>query len=265
MQPRDEGQPQETQAENQEPEEQEQQPGEETPAEDVEAQGEGEGEGEAPETEEGEAPAVPTDEGEERRKRAGGWQRKIERLERERQLLMEQLAQRPAQPPPGPPKPKDSAAQMEDYISNLVEQRLAAAREQESQKRIQAEFQRRAAEVRAANPDFDDVLVAADAPVSPALQQALLTSEHGPAIMYQLAKNPGELARLNALPPFDAAREIGRLEAKASATPAPAKPTKSATRPPVPPTNVAGSPSSTRNLDDLPLAEYKRALRSKRR
>jgi hypothetical protein len=32
--------------------------------------------------------------------------------------------------------------------------------------------------------------------------------------MYQLAKSPAELARLSALPPLDAAREIGRLEAK---------------------------------------------------
>jgi hypothetical protein len=59
--------------------------------------------------------------------------------------------------------------------------------------------------------------------VSP-LGQALLTSEHGPAIMYQLAKSPAELARISALPPLDAAREIGRLEAKlASVYPGPAE------------------------------------------
>lgn len=272
MQRQDEGQGQDTQNENAEPEEQPQEqeqeqekPAEEPTDEGAETQDEAEGEEEPAAAETPETPKA--DDGAEReRRRAGGWQRKIERLERERALLMEQLAaQRPAQQPPAPEKPKDPAAQMDEYVSNLVAQKLAAEREQERLARVQAEFQRRTAEVRAANPDFDDVVESVHVPVSHALQQALLTSEHGPAIMYQLAKNPAELARINALPPFDAAREIGRLEAKASVTPAPAKTVKPAPRPPVPPTNVGGSPSSTRNLDDLPLAEYKRALRSKRK
>lgn len=205
---------------------------------------------------------------EDKHRRAGGWQRKIERLERQNQLLMEQLAaNRPAPAPSQPEKPKDVAAQMEEYVANVVEQRLAARQAQEAQTRAQAEFQRRTAEVRAAHPDFDDVVLASDLPVTPAVQQALLTSEHGPAIMYQLASNPAELARLNALPALDAAREIGRLEAqRASSTAAPKTQFKSATRPPAPPTSVGGTASSTRSLEDLPISEYKRAMnRSGRR
>lgn len=242
--------------------------GEEPPPEETETQAKDGEETEPPEGEEGkEEQSKPEDKPEEKHKRAGGWARKIERLERQNQILLEQLGQRGGQPPPAaqPGKEKTPDEKAVEYIDNLVEQRLAARDNQRQQQTVQAEFQRRTAEVRAAHPDFDDVVMAVDAPVSPALQQALLTSEHGPAIMYQLAKNPAELARLSALPPLDAAREIGRLEARASPTAAPKTTPKSATRPPAPPTNVNGSTSSTRSLDDLPLADYKRAYRSGRR
>lgn len=204
---------------------------------------------------------------EEKRKRAGGWQRKIERLERERQLLMEQL-QRTGQPPPAsrPDKEKTPEERAAEYIDNLVEQRLTRREQERQAQTAQAEFQRRTAEVRQKHPDFEDVVMsAADVPVSQAVTEALLTSEHGPEIMYQLASSPAELARLSALPPLAAAREIGRLEAKlASSTPPPVKP-KPAFRPPAPPTSVNGSTSNTRSLEDLPISEYKRAYRSGRR
>lgn len=262
----------ETPAENtetQEPVEQEQQeqPAEtpETPAEEPESKENPAAEEPEQTEEQKQAAAV-----EKQNRRAGGWLRKIERLERDRQLLMEQLAMaqrqgQQQQPAANNDKPKDPAAQMEEYVANIVAQRLAAEREQAAQAQRQAEFQKRTQEVRAANPDFDDVVMNADVPVSQAVSEALLTSEHGPAIMYQLAKNPAELARLNALPPLSAAREIGRLEARASSTPAPKTATKTATRPPAPPTNVGGTASSTRSLEDLPISDYKRAYRSGRR
>lgn len=205
---------------------------------------------------------------EEKRRRAGGFQRKIDRLERERALLLDQLAaQRQSQPAAAKPAaeqtPEEKAAA---YIDNLVQQRLEAREREKQSMAAQAEFQRRTQEVRAQNPDFDDVIMSAsDAPVSDAVREALLTSEHGPAIMYQLAKSPAELARLSALPPLLAAREIGRLEAKlSSVAPSPVK-QKPAIRPPAPPTSVNGRPSSTRSLEELSISEYKRAMRSGRR
>lgn len=256
-------QTEETQEQNEETEPtepQEEATQEEAPPEEAEAKGE-EGEPEEAAEEEPPKPA------EEERRRKGGWQRKVERQEREieywRQQAIARQGQQPQQQPGQEPQQKDPAAQVQEYVSTLVQQQLQADRAREAQARAQADFQRKTAEVRAANPDFDDVVLSSDMPVSPALSEALLTSERGPEIMYQLAKNPAELARINALPPFQAAREIGRLEAKASSTAAPVKP-KSATRPPVPPTNVGGSKASTRDRDDLPISEYKRAFRSKR-
>jgi hypothetical protein len=254
------GDTEQPQAEEAQPEAQEGQqqeaPAEEAPPEGAEAKPEEGAEEEKPEGQE-EARA------EEKHRRAGGWQRKIERLERELEMERQFRAQlqQGTQQPAKEKSPEEKAA---EYLDGLVSKRLAERDAQQQQAAQQAEFQRRAAEVRAAHPDFDEVVLAADAPVSPALQEALLTSDSGPAIMYQLAKSPAELARLSALPPLAAAREIGRLEAKlASSTSAP-KP-KSAARPPAPPTSVNGSASSTRSLDDLPLSEYKRAYRSGRR
>lgn len=259
---------------NEEPQEQVEEPAEappeepgEEPAEPEEAKA-----GEEPGEEGGEAAPKAGEEAkaEEAKKprRAGGWERKIERLERQNQMLMEQVIQRqgPPQGQPGKePTPEEKATA---YIDSLVEQRMAAREAQTRQAHAQQEFQKRTEEVRAAHPDFDDVVQGVEhVPVPPALQQALLTSSVGPEIMYQLASNPAELARIAALPPYDAFREIGRLEAKASSTAAPTPKTapRSAARPPAPPTNVGGTKAPTRSLDDLPLAEYKRAYRSGRR
>lgn len=254
------GEAQEQEQPQEQPQE-EQAPPQEQPPEGEPKPGEGEA-GEGAEDKPSPTPA-PEPEPEEKHKRAGGWQRRIERLEREREMLLERLTnQQGGQQPKKEKTPEENA---EDYIDALVEKRLAARAEQERQAKTQADFARRTAEVRAAHPDFDEVVMSVDAPVSQALQQALLTSEQGPEIMYQLAKSPAELARLSALQALDAAREIGRLEAKlASATAAPPKP-KPASRPPAPPTTMNGSSASTRSLDDLPISEYKRAYRSGRR
>lgn len=249
----------ETQAETPETPEQEQPVAEETPPEAAEAKDETAEDTEEPGEEEPggeEEPAKPA----EKHKRAGGWMRQVERLKRE--LAEARALQQPKLPQSEQEKTPDQKAA--DYIDGIVEKRLAAREAQRQQETAHAEFQRRQTAARAVHPDYDEVLLASDAPVSAAVEEALLTSEHGPAIMYQLAKRPDELARISALPPLAAAREIGRLEAQASSTAAP-KASKSAVRPPAPPTSVNGKSSSTRNLDDLPIAEYKRAMRSGRR
>jgi hypothetical protein len=254
--------PQEAAPEAPETEQQEAAP-EEAQAEETEAKAD---DAEAPEEEAEQQQAEKPDE---KHKRAGGFQRKIEKLERQNQILLEQLQRLGQQPPAAqstqPAKEKTAEEKAAEYLDSLVEQRLAAREAQRQAQERQAAFERRTAAVRTAYPDFDEVVAeVAHVQVSNALGQALLTSDKGPEIMYQLAKNPAELARLSALPPLDAAREVGRLEAKAASGAAPQKP-KAASRPPAPPSKVGGSATSTRSLDDLPISEYKRAYRSGRR
>ena len=252
-----------------EPQEQEQ----EKPEQEVAPEGDG-AEAKADDAEEpkeGEESKPDEGQAEEKRRRAGGWQRKLEKKERELEYWREQAMARQGQPPPGQQPPGQAVPEQTPeqkaaaYVQSMVAEGIRQEKERERQAAQQAEFAKRTQETIAAHPDFEDVVSSVEhIPVSPALQQVILTSPVGPEIMYQLAKSPGELARISALHPLDAAREIGRLEAKASSTPAPKTQTKSATRPPAPPTNVGGSSTSARDRDDLPIADYKRAFRSKR-
>lgn len=230
------------------------------------AEGEEEKEGgEEVKADEEEAPAE--------KKRAGGWQRKIERLERELeaarlreiQALRTSQSQTPGQAPTGGDLAKaDPVAQAREFFRSVAREEREAAEAQARQQSIVAKFVERTQAARARYADFDDVVSMVDIPTESPLGQALLTSEQAPDIMYRLATSPAELARINALPPLEAAREIGRLEAKlSSSTAAPSKP-KPANRPPAPPTRTGGSASSlsSEDLDKLSFAEYKRRMRS---
>lgn len=211
-------------------------------------------------------------EAERKHKRTGGWQRANEKLRRERDHLAQQLAQYQTQtgeqPAPAAPKEKTPQQRTAEYLDQLVEQRLQEREAREQQARAVAEFQRRASEVKARHPDFDEVVDSSEAPISVAVREAILTSDHGPEIMYQLAANPAELARISALPPLAAAREIGRLEAQAaSSTAAPKKPATSVRRPstpaPIAPVTARG-PTSVKRPEDMSYDEYS-AWRSSQR
>ncbi|MCP1679418.1 hypothetical protein [Kerstersia gyiorum] len=139
-----------------------------------------------------------------------------------------------AEQPAAQDKPTpDKFTSYDEYLEALTDwkadQRISKAlaeRQQAEQQRQQQEhrqqsaqtFSQRTEEFKAATPDFDDVLAAvADIEVSPEVQDLLMGSEHGPRIVYELAKDPAEARRIASLPPVLAAREIGRLEAKIAA------------------------------------------------
>lgn len=63
--------------------------------------------------------------------------------------------------------------------------------------------------------DFHEALDAVDdIPVSATLQETIISSDHGPELMYELAKNRKEYERIAALPPLACARELGKIEAR---------------------------------------------------
>jgi hypothetical protein len=128
--------------------------------------------------------------------------------------------------PAAPTKPTPD--QFEDYASfvealadfkadqkvaqAMSQQQAAAARQQQA-----STWEQRQAAARTAMPDYDAVVGATDAPVAAHVAEALVESEHGPALAYHLAKHPEVLARLNSLPQRQADRELGRIEATLSA------------------------------------------------
>ena len=114
----------------------------------------------------------------------------------------------------------------------------------------------------AASQGLDEVAVEVPHYVS----ELFITSEHGPALMYELAKNTKELERISKLSPIQAALEIGKLEAKITSSSKSAAPSveKKATKAPAPIDPVGGKGGSVKkSLSDpnLSQAEYEKLRR----
>ena len=115
---------------------------------------------------------------------------------------------------------------------------------------------------REANPDFDAVVEKGkDLPMTRPMQDSVINSDLGPALMYHLSQNPEECDRISQLHPMAAIKEMGKLEARledASPT-GPSSSTHSVTKAPKPIKPVGGgATASTTRLDDLPYQEFKR-------
>jgi hypothetical protein len=225
-------------------------------------------------------------------------QARADRLENEIRTLRAQQAQRPvaetdqgtsddeAQPEvqasESAPAPKDGKPDQdkfetyEEYAEALmdwkVDQRMVA-QESEHRVRIEQDQAQKAHEssvatlheridtFREANPDFDAVIEKGkDLPMTRPMQDSVLNSDLGPALMYHLSKNPEECDRISQLHPMAAIKEMGKLEARLEdVSTGPSSSTHSVTKAPKPIKPVGGgATASTTRLDDLPYQEFKR-------
>jgi hypothetical protein len=165
-----------------------------------------------------------------------------------------------------------------DYLEALtdwkVEQREKAREAKHTQDQLKTEHQRmmdshfdREKSFAAKTPDYNETIAEmADIPVSAAVTEAVVTSENGPALLYELAKNPDELERINKLHPIAAARELGKLESRLAQASGERKPeTKKTTSAPKPldPVGTGGKGSIPKSISDpnLSQAEYERLRR----
>lgn len=102
-------------------------------------------------------------------------------------------------------------------------------------------------------PDLRGVLGKSTYEPTPVVTELVLTAgEKAPLVAYHLAQNPKLAARLNAMSPLEAAREIGRIEGKV-AFPKP----KTATSASPPPSAVKGSASPPRGVGKS-MSDYER-------
>ena len=193
------------------------------------------------------------------RKKSGGFQRRIdeltkryaeERREKERLLALVEATVRPQQREPDPApntaqEPKREA--FDDYEAYLdaraewkAEARLSArmqemeARRQQEAAQAQREslasdWDRKMQRAAERNPEINPDMPVPRMPAS--MAQAIVESDVGPEIVFHLAHNPAEAARIAALSPLSQARELGKLElqlatkpVKASNAPEPIKP-----------------------------------------
>ena len=193
---------------------------------------------------------------------------------------------------------KDDFKTHEDYLEALtdwkadqkIDKKLADRDQKQKQDTLRAEMERskkahldRVDAFKKTHEDFNDVLQdIADFRLSSSLERALLESDNGPELMYEFAKNPAELERINALEPAAQARALGRfessfqkssqakeeaateVEAKALATEAKPKPKISKAPPPMKTVgSKAGNPKTIWD-EDMPIEDWI-ALRNKQK
>ncbi|GAC1403873.1 MAG: hypothetical protein NVSMB64_06280 [Candidatus Velthaea sp.] len=219
----------------------------------------------------------------EKPEKKGGFQKRIDKLTREKSELATQkaelerrLAENPAAKPiEKQPEGKPQASNFDTYEAYTealtdwkIDQREQARTKTETdrqaanaQKAVSDKFQERIAETRKRYEDFDEVLANADdQPVSAAMNQIILESEHGPEVVYFLAQNLDQAAAIAKLSPLAAARAIGKIEAGFSKPDSETKPAVSKAPPPIKP--VGAVAVAAKKYQDMDLNEYRRARES---
>lgn len=119
--------------------------------------------------------------------------------------------------------------------------------EQDAQRATAETYNQRVQDAATRIPDFVEVVGKADIQISDTLRDALMDSDHGPEIVYQLAKNPAEAQRLSQLGERELYRELGRKEAMMTTPAAPPAPVARTTSAPPPARSgiTGGAPPST--------------------
>lgn len=213
-------------------------------------------------------------------KKKGGFQKKLERKDREIEFLREQLMRQ--QQPQQPEKPaektvaKDTKPKSEDFESHSdyiealtdwkVEQKAQELTQKSQQEAVKSayktkldEFQAKTKDFAKSVEDYQDVIDdASDVMIPVGLQEAILESDAGPEILYTLAKNKTELMRISKLSLVAQAKEIGKLEAKL-AKPEEKKPevkTKTAAPPPPKPVGTKSPGKVVKDPSEMTPDEY---------
>lgn len=179
----------------------------------------------------------------------------------------------------GEPSPDDFETHSE-YVKALtkweIKQEKLASEEETKKSSLAKEFEEkrkshfeREKSFSEKTEDYKEVIVElmeSNPKVSVTFENLLIESDHGPEILYLLAKDPEEFERINSLSPLAIAREFGKLEAKISSKPSPEKQEiKKITKAPKPiePVGNASTGSIKKSIDDpdLPFSDYERMRR----
>jgi hypothetical protein len=228
----------------------------------------------------------------EEKKRLGGWQRKIQKLEREVQTLRQaKVAPVVEQPKPEPPKPRPTPKdfqiegtdtydvekftealtdwKLETKLSEVEKKREEAQKQEQSkseqQKALEAWQQKQGAAAKAKYDDYDEVIGSANVDVSPLMHEAIMSSEVGGELAYYFATHEDEAAKIARMNSYQAAKAIDKIEAQFAKPDSaedtedkdPAPPPKPTL--PAPPTQVrrpSAAPTKSITDDDLPFKEF---------
>lgn len=263
----------------------------ETPAENLEAsepQTEVEKpEGEKPEGEQTEKPKKKNG----FKKRIAKLSAKVSSLEEEREFWRMEaqklqtrgadIKQADTKRPEGKPRAEDFEKH-EQFVEALAEwtadQKIMARERESKQAQLKSEVQAqiskhldRVNDFKSEHDDFDEVIDSvSDIALPPHVQEAIIDSEISAELMYELSKDSDTLERIAQMGPRQAAKEIGKFEARIEAKRQPEKnPEIKTTKAPKPITPVGATAASTKSLEDLDYDDYYTArmaqLKPKRR
>lgn len=141
-------------------------------------------------------------------------------------------------------------------------------RKQEQATQRQARFLEKQAAFVAEHPDYHTVVTAPHVPITQQVAEIVMETDNPPAVAYYLAQNLSEATAIAQMTPHNAARAIGRIEAKLEAPAAPEVPRqpapKTVTKAPAPLTTLSGSPAVKKSYDDMSMREYDAARRKER-
>jgi hypothetical protein len=166
----------------------------------------------------------------------------------------------------GKPKSEDFESH-EAYVEALtdwkIDQRDKVREAKQKETQVKTEFQKqvdshlkRVEAFASQHEDFHDLLEDVDdIPMSVTVQEVILSSENGPELMYELAKNRAELERICRLPAIAAARELGKFEAKLKSSEAPTEIKKTKAPAPITTVSAKGSGSVKKSIYDPNLSQ----------
>lgn len=251
-----------------------------------------EGEGDSDETEKLETKEDEDGEDEVRPKKKNGIQKRIDKLSkraaeeaREKEFWKAEAlkAKQSGEPKEEVEPPKaafqatgkpvqDDFESFDDYLEALTDwkadQREQAREAKIRETQVKSEFENRVQAYRGkvkdfekSHPDFRELVEeVGDMQLSPVLMDAILENE--PEFHYELVKNIKELERINGLSAIQAAREIGKIEARIASAKSKPEEKKITTKAPTPIKTVGtGSTGGARKSifdPDLSQAEYER-------
>ena len=187
-------------------------------------------------------------------------------------ILKQRLSKLEQPPPEKPeeteeetPKPEDYkdidkylAAKVEFEVSQGIKKDRQQREAEEQSTRIETKnkevvegWNKRVVEAKKKHPDFEEKCFGESFNIieGSVLDRWCLESDLGTDVLYHYATHPEEFAKLNSMPPMQAAREIARLEVGILEKPKPAP--KLVSDAPKPPTEVSGRGTAT----DDPIAE----------
>lgn len=107
-------------------------------------------------------------------------------------------------------------------------------------------------EAKARYADFDAVALSGDVPINEDMARIIQTSDVGPDVAYHLGRNKALAAEISKMPPIEAARAIGRIEASMMAP----KP-RTETSAPTPISPVRATGAATKDPAKMTVDEYR--------